>query len=153
MKRAVKRIQIVKGLASHAVLSRIREERAQSHNSVLHSLSVLLSSDKTTEELGRISFDPERLRREIARLQQNQREDDGAQALAAQAAEDRRKLRRSSVEDYLLRVEAESLREREAHRALLGFGKTKEDFMQSVELLESKTQLNQAGVQPGPNRS
>ena len=151
MKRAVKRIQIVKGLASHAILNRIREERAHSHNSVLASLSTLLSSDKTTSELARLTFEPEQLRREVVRLQQNQRGDEAAAAAKARESQDRRRHRRSSVEDYLLRREAEAMREREAHRALLGFGKTKEDFMQSVGLLGSKTQLNQAGAEsPSP---
>jgi hypothetical protein len=144
MKRAVKRIQIVKGLASHAILNRIREERAHSHNSVLTSLSTLLSSDKTTSELARLSFEPEQLRREVARLQQTQKANEEAEAAKARASRGRRQDRRLSVEEYLLRSQAEALREREAHRALLGFGKTKEDFMHSVELLGSKTQLNQA---------
>jgi hypothetical protein len=145
MKRAVKRIQIVKGLASHAILHRIREEHARTHSAVMHSLSTLLSSEATTAELGRISFDPERLQRELTRLrreQQQQQQREAAVPRGARAAAARG--RRSSVDEYLMRREEEARRQREEHRKLLGFGMPQEEFMQSVELLGSPGQLNQA---------
>jgi hypothetical protein len=150
MKRAVKRIQIVKGLASHAILQRIREEHTRTHSAVMHSLSTLLSSETTTAELGRISFEPERLQRDLARLrreqqqekQRKQRERPGARAAASRG-------RRSSVDDYLMQRAAEERSKREEHRALLGFGMPQEEFMHSVELLGSQTQLNQARAAGG----
>ncbi len=149
MKRAVKRIQVVKGLASHAILQRIREEHTQTHSAVMHSLATLLSSEATTEELGRISFEPERLQRELARLrreQQQEQQEQRRETAGSRAAASRG--RRSSVDEYLLQREAEARRKREEHRALLGFGMPQEEFMHSVELLDSQTQLNQARV-PG----
>ena len=141
LKRAVKRVQIVKGLASTSVLKRIREDHTRNHGAVMRSLSVLLSSDRPTAELARLTFDPDKFRRELARLQ---REHEDAAAAASAIAlgrkpSDRLDARRPSVEEYILEREATALREREAHRALLGFGRPPEEFLQSVRLLDSPT--------------
>jgi hypothetical protein len=148
-KKAAKRIQLVQGLASQNILQRIREEHARQDSTVLDALSALLSSEATTSELARISFHPSLLKKEVQRQQKKQQEQRNEKLRKLQArSKGQGQGRRPSVEQFMQSREVEAQRQRDAHREMLGFGMPQDEFMHSLELLDSDIKSNQVPEPP-----
>lgn len=141
LQKAAHKITMMKTLDSKALLKRIAAKKNDPGDGenypMMKALKALLSSDKTTQELAELSFDYNKMRKELkSLLKKNAKEEKQQmkmqekllrQAESTRVQVDEGKAGEASVQRDLIEKEAE-----EQRRKALGFGMTKDEFLQEI---------------------